>query len=104
MISKNDLLETIAECEKNVNSFQDFEKLAALYTVYDHLYGEPLMYADINTEAETIIETNGNSVFLQTVNGKNSQRIWKIMSELMDSVQLIQPKLYDVVMQKINEL
>ena len=38
-----------------------------------------------------------------TVNGKNAVKIWNIMSELMESVKLIQPKLYNAVMRKISE-
>ncbi len=103
MISEKELLEAIDKCKNNVNSFQWCEKLAALYTVYDHLYGQPVEYANIRTETETIVEVDGDNDFLKAVNGKNAVKIWNIMSELMESVKLIQPRLYDAVMRKINE-
>lgn len=103
MISEKELLEAIDKCENNVNSFQWCEKLAALYTVYDHLYGQPVEYANIRTEAETVVEVEEDSDFLKAVNGKNAVTVWNIMSELMESVKLIQPRLYDAVMRKINE-
>lgn len=103
VISQRELLKAIEECEKNVNSFQGCEKLSALYTVYDHLYGQPIEYANIHTETESIIEVNGDNEFLKAVNGKEAGKMWEIMSELMESVKLIQPRLYEAVMQKIQE-
>ena len=103
MISQKELLEAIDKCENNVNSFQWCEKLAALCTVYDHLYGQPVEYTNIHTETETIIETDGDNDFLKAINGKNAVNIWNIVSELMESVKLIQSRLYDAVMRKINE-
>ena len=103
MISEKELLEAIDKCKNNVNSFQWCEKLAALYTAYDHLYGQPVEYANIRTETETIVEVDGDNDFLKAVNGKNAVKIWNIMSELMESVKLIQPKLYNAVMRKISE-
>lgn len=104
MISERELRKAIEEHEKSVNSLQGCENLSALYTVYDHLYGRPVEYANIHTETETIIEADGDSEFLQSVNGKDAGKMWKIMSELMESVKLIQPHLYDAVMRKINEI
>lgn len=103
MISQKELLKAIEEHERSVNSLQGCEKLSALYTVYDHLYGQPIEYANIHTETENIIEVSGDNEFLQAVNGKEASKMWEIMSELMESVRLIQPKLYDAVMQKIQE-
>ncbi len=71
--------------------------------MYDHLYGKPVEYTNIRTETETIVEVDGDNDFLKTVNGKNAVTVWNIMSELMESVKLIQPKLYDAVMRKISE-
>lgn len=103
MISQRELLKAIEDLEKNANSLQGFEKLSALYTVYDHLYGQPIEYANIRTETESIIEVNGDNDFLRAINGKEAGKMWGIMSELMESVKLIQPRLYEAVMQKINE-
>lgn len=104
MISQKELLKAIEEHERSVNSLQGCEKLSALYTVYDHLYGQPIEYANIHTETENIIEVSGDNEFLQAVNGKEAEKIWGIMSELMESVRFIKPRLYDVIMQKISEI
>ncbi|MCM1328864.1 MAG: hypothetical protein NC253_05420 [Ruminococcus sp.] len=104
MIPKKELLKSIAECEENVNTFQRVEKLAALYIIYEHQYGEKQAYAPIPTETETVVEVNGDSNFQKVVNGKDAGKVWEIMSELMESVQLIQPRLYDAVIRKIKEL
>lgn len=102
MISEKELLEAIDECKNNVNSFQWCEKLAALYTVYDHLYGHSAEAGSTHTEPEVTIEVDGDNEFIKAVNGKKAEDIWNIMSELMESVKLIQPRLYNAVMRKIN--
>ncbi len=100
MISQKNLLKAIEDCENSLNSFQGYEKLSALYTVYDHLYGELITYEDIHVKTETVIEADESNEFFQSINGKKANEVWKIMSELMESVKLIQPRLYEAVMKK----
>lgn len=53
---------------------------------------------------KVVIDSHESSEFLQSINGKKAVDVWKIMSELMESVKLIQPRLYDAVMRKIKGL
>lgn len=98
MISRRDLIEAIEECEKEPITFQSCEKLATLFIVYDHLYGE----VESKPTAETIIGKWGESDFLSTIADKNAEKVWQIVDELVSSVQALYPRLYDAFMAKFE--
>lgn len=97
MLSRRELDAAIAECENASTSYQNCQKLATLYTVYDHLYTQK------NTSEETIIGDYGDSEFLMSVRSKRAEDIWIIIDELMDALKVTNPRLYDGVMRKIAE-
>ena len=43
-----------------------------------------------------------NSEFFQAISGRKSAEMWAVMGELMDTLQAINPRLYNSVMRKIN--
>ena len=43
-----------------------------------------------------------NSEFLQAIIGRKSAEMWAVMGELMDTLQAINPRLYNSVLRKIN--
>lgn len=110
MITKQDLEEAIAECQgqRNPNA-NTCLKLAAFYTIRKEMFGEgkeaeqfPAMYSyDPGPEK---MDKYGESEFLEAVSGKDIQDVMPIMDELMDSMMLLQPKIYDSVMRKISNL
>lgn len=101
MYSKRELLNAIAECETGLNSYQNCQKLATLYTLYDHSFADHKPKAE--TVREQIIDDYGDSEFLQAVAGKQSEQVWKILDEMVSAVQVLQPKLYDAVLLKLKE-
>lgn len=101
MLTKREILDAIRECEESVVSYRDCQRLATFYAIYDHMF-PPEMQSEI--KAETVIEDYGNSDFLLSVGGKNAGKVWKVIDELMSTLQAINPKLYDGVMQKIYDL
>lgn len=104
MISRDELLEGMQECESGILTAPKREKLAQLYIIYDHLYGFQPNATKIKTEKQTIISTSGDSDFLKAVQGHEAEKIWDIINELMASLKVIQPNLYNAVIQKIQEL
>ena len=102
MFSRKELLSAIAECEAGTNNFQNCQKLATLYTIYDHLYTEPVTLQE--TVQENKIGDYGDSDFLQTVSGKKAEEVWKVVDELMETVNALQPKLYEAVLRKLKEV
>ena len=102
MITEKELLDAIRECESEPITLNKVGKLADFYILYDHLFGEPDIGYSYASNAETTIETSGNSVFLRTVNGKNADAVWTVIDELMDTIKVLHPRLYDSVLRKIE--
>lgn len=103
MFSKNELLDAIEELEMSPATFQNAEKLATFYTLYDHLYISKQPGSRIETIEEVIVDDYGDSEFLQTVAGKKSDEVWSIMDELLEAVKILQPKLYQATIDKLKE-
>lgn len=101
MLTKREILDAIRECEESVSSYRDCQRLATFYAIYDHMF-PPERQSKIKTE--TVIEDYGKSDFLLSVDGKNAEKVWKVIDELMFTLQAVNPKLYDDVMQKIYDL
>ena len=43
-----------------------------------------------------------NSEFFKSISGRKSAEMWAVMGELMDTLQAINPRLYNSVLRKIN--
>ena len=86
---RRDLEIAVAELEGSEPTYQNCAKLADLYTILDHLK-EPLSRTD--------------TVFLKAVSGKSWDKVMGVMDELMDATQVLNPKLYENVMVRLNEL
>ena len=54
-----------------------------------------------NSVDEDIIADYGNTDFYRMINGKKAADVWAVMNELMDTLQVINPKLYDGVMRQL---
>ena len=114
MITEQALQEAIAECngERNPNSSTCL-KLAAFYTIKDHLYPEqpemPQKPAERSIQAysyasgvEDKIGTFGDTEFARAIANRPASEIWPIIIELMDVLNAINPRLYTGVMRKID--
>lgn len=109
MITERDLQEAIAECQgvKNPNA-NTCIKLASFYIIRDHLYpqeGQELPQYSYDTEPSMV---NANAIryyseteFGQAVSGKDVEDIMTLMDEVMSVVQVINPKLYESIMERI---
>ena len=96
MITRKELVNCITECENAQPSYQNCEKLATFYTIFDHLY------EDSEQKLETQVEDYGDSEFLKAIKGKPTDEMWLIMDELMDALQITNPRLYESVMRKLR--
>lgn len=109
MITKTDLQEAIAEClgKRNPDASTCI-KLAAYYTIMDNLYPSEENDAEIprySFAAEPVEEVmyEGNSEFSKAITGKKPSDMWALMDELMDALSVLNPRLYNSVMDKIKE-
>lgn len=115
MITIEKLQEAIAECwgerEPNANTCY---KLAAYYTILNEMRSNgsanpvnyPLYSADSPPQVENsqdIVAFKSESDFAQAVNGRNAADVWAVIDELMATISVANPRLYNAVMRKLRE-
>ncbi len=104
MITKQELLEAIAECQgtrqPNANTAI---KLAAFYTILDHMEErqEPASYSYAAAAPDTILY-EGDSEFADAVNGKREKEVLSVFEELMDVIKTLNERLYYGVLRKLE--
>jgi hypothetical protein len=110
MITEKDLREAIAECEgerkPNANTCI---KLAAYYTILDNLFGkraEPDIpqYSMASVPSTDSMDYLTDSEFSQIVGDVGMERAYPVIDELMATLSVLNPKLYDGVMRKLYSL
>lgn len=101
----------IARLEYGESSYPAYAKLANLYTIrnqmnrkehteYDHEYSA----APAAVEYDPMVAQYGDSEFLISIAGKHPADMWGIMDDLMDTLRVANPRVYNGVMRKINSL
>lgn len=109
MIREEELQEAIAECEgeKNPNASTCL-KLASYLTILDHRKSEEpkretYSYAQ-QPQTEMLVDMSfSETEFAEAVDGRNAEDMWRLMDELMTTLQVINPRLYNSVMRKLND-
>ena len=114
MITEKDLQEAIAECEGQRNPTANTAiKLAAFYIIRNEmfptkkeLYQPGYSLAPPPTETPTepsgTIGDYGDSEFLQAVKGKSPETVWPVLDELMETLMIVNRRVYDGVLRKIR--
>ena len=107
MFTQAELEDAVNELMHGKHSIQNCEKLAAVYTVLDHLYGEkPIMdfgYSNDN-KIESEVGQYGNSEFLKAIAGKSSKDAWLLMDELIEALTVLNPRLISNFYEKLNNI
>ena len=120
MITEHDLEQAIAECqgERNPNA-NTCIKLAAFYTIKREMFGgadPPVAAAQAKpdngysnasapaNEPETYVDYNSGTEFSRAIDGKDAYAVWEVMDELVSVLQATNPRLFDGVMRKIEEI
>ena len=105
MITETDLNTAIAECQGKRNpDAKTCMMLAAFYTIRREMFGEEKEAEPSYSFAPApvaVIQTDRDSDFARTVDGKDQDRVIPVLDELMQTLSVIQPKLYDAVMAKL---
>ena len=110
MITEKDLKEAIAECEgerkPNANTCI---KLAAFYTILDNMYGnekkaEIRPYDNYSMAASAEPDYLTDSEFSQIIADIGIGKAFPIIDELMATLSVLNPKLYDAVMRKLDSM
>lgn len=105
MIEKHDLQEAIAECQGQRNpTASTCIKLAAYLTIKNALYPDEQpeqSYSFGVMPVEETINYRSDSDFGRAVQGRNASEIMPVIDELMDTIRLLNPRLYNGVMSKL---
>lgn len=97
MVTIRELEGAIRECENAPTSYQTCEKLATLYTVLDHIQEPQEMEYSYD-----LPQVYGDSEFMQAISGQDMSAMWSVMDELMETILITNPRLYQGVMRKIK--
>lgn len=104
MITEKELLKAIDECQREPITGSKRGTLADLFIIYDHLFGEPFNsgYSYANEVENLTIKTTSDTEFLAAVNGKDTEKVLVVIDELMQTIQVLHPRIYDAVIDKLN--
>ena len=115
MLDKAEIRAAIAKLEFDESSYSNYAKLASLYVIRDKMQeeergdgGKYVGYysgapAPVTAEPATVGEY-GDSEFLLAVAGKDPAKAWAVVDELMDTLSLVNRRVYDSVLKKIKSL
>lgn len=116
MITLHDLDEAIAECqgERNPNA-NTCIRLAAFLTIRQEMFGKPDIDSSqqgystqsgpqIAGQAEKTIDYDSGTEFSAIIDGMDAFPVWKVIDELMDVLRATNPRLYDGVLRKIQNI
>lgn len=101
MIDRREIERTIDELERAETTFPVCAKLADLYVIRGEL--EAMEFGRGYSSAAGPVANYGDSDFLRSVAGKDQGRAWLVMDELMDTLNVANPKIYNSVMQKLEK-
>lgn len=114
MITEREVLQAIDECMKEPITGNKRAALADLFIIRDHLFGEPMQEpepipaqsfsAPPMEQVETYIEIDGDSEFLKAVDGRRSDKVWRLVDELVEAIKILHPRMYSTFIDKIQDL
>lgn len=120
MLDKAEIRKEIARLEYEESSYHNYAMLADLYVIRRqmqedeqgsrstrlHAYsGDPapaVQAAASQAEVPQTVGSYGDSDFLRAIEGKDPSKVWTIMDELMDTLAVVNARVYNSVMQKIK--
>ena len=101
----------IARLEYGESSYPAYQKLANLYTIRNQMKKseqpqQPSVqaYSLAAAPESTYTGRYGDSEFLREIEGRDQEDVFHIMDDLMDTLQVANPRVYNGVMRKIRAL
>lgn len=108
MITISDLQEAIAECkgERDPNA-NTCIKLAAYYIIMEHMQDNSMPAQKYSFAAgpppSAVVDYQGTSEFAECARGMPLNDFMAVMDELMSTLQILNPKLYNSVIRRVSE-
>ena len=101
----------IARLEYGESSYPAYQKLANLYTIRNQMrqseqrQQEPIPPHSLASAPEPSYTARyGDSEFMREIEGRGQEDVFHIMDDLMDTLQVANPRVYNGVMRKIRAL
>ena len=94
---------TIAEWEAKDLTFVVVERLAWLYIVRDHaiISSNEEKGQDVVTMPSVAISSG--SEFMEVCSKADAVKMWRVLDEMMETLKMLQPRLYQATIDKIME-
>lgn len=105
-MNRKELEDAINELEHKQQNYQTIEKLAHLYSVYNELYNNIPNDTEYSRQAEKqpTIVFNGDDEFTLLINKIGIEKAFPVIVELIEVVQVTNPKLYNGFIRKMYDL
>jgi hypothetical protein len=105
LIKENDLIEAIAECqgERNPNA-NTCIKLAAYYTILREMRPDAERLPEQEYSYDPPPEYESGTEFGQIIAGKDLNAVMAVVDEIMETLRVFSPRLYDAAMRKLATL
>lgn len=101
MITKHDLESAIAECQGKKNpDARTCIMLASFYTIKREMFGEEIEHPQYSFAPAP--EYYSDSEFSRMISGKSPSEFLPIIDELMSTLRVLMPRLYDAVLDKLS--
>lgn len=112
MLERRELDERIAEIRNKRNQTEtECVKLAAFLIIRNEIdnesavgsYGDAAPNPTAAPMVETVIGDYGDTDFLQMIAGMEAAHVWSVMAEAMESLKVMEPRLYAGILRKLNQ-
>ncbi len=112
MVDLKELEWFISQLEREESSFKNYSILADLYTVRANnvpkeqaidTYAMPQAVSYQAMEGPEVVGDYGGSDFLQIARGRDAAA-WRVVDELMDTLKVVNRKVYDSVIRKLESV
>lgn len=97
MISLEEIEKEIQALEQQDTNYAVIERLSWLITVKNYLKDEKRYVEPIST-----VSTEGESELMQLIHGMPDCDAWAVIDELVEVVKIVNPKLYNSFIQKLD--
>lgn len=101
----------IARLEYGESSYPAYAKLATLYTIKNQItkseqnQQDPAKEHSFSAASEPeFVGLYGDSEFLREIEGRNKEDVLLIVDDLMDTLQVANPRVYNGVMRKLRSI
>ena len=110
MFRKAELEDAINQLQEGRHSIQNVEKIAAIYTLMDHMYPvkESMPAIERGYSGDNMIDekinVHGDSEFMRLIDGKPFDKAIDLIDELIQTISVLHPKLYNSFIERLEEL